>query len=252
MLGHRLRVSAVSMKGVQRSTHAGQPDGSRLDVKVHQIIDHAALQVILNPVDDDLAADVDELDVRQVLLILVDGLIDLLVVADAIAEVLRGHLGVLADVVRACGLDLEDVRHNEGFIVAFGFDKEGLDAFGDATALNPLAAGLGGVGGVQDGDDAVAAGEPAQHVSHRRLGRGTTKTFALGIGRVEELSRGLRGVGAPVGPDVEGPGLDGKPGQVPHHYGRPVSACRTGTGHQGPLTHLSARSSSCREPADQP
>ena len=185
-------------------------------MQVHEVVHDTALQVALNAVDHNLAADVYELDVRQMLLVLVDGLVDLLVVPNAVAEVLGRHLGIEALVVRARGLDLKDVRHDHVFVVALGLDEDGLDVLGRAAVAYPAATSLCRVGGVEDGDDAVALTEPAEHVADGSLGRSATKPFALRVRRVEEVRRRPGLVGATIRPDIEGARFDRQPCKVPN------------------------------------
>ena len=186
-------------------------------MQVHQEVTDPALQIIPDTVQDDATTDVDEFDVGEAILRLVDGLVDLFVVANSITKVLDGHVGVQALVVGAGGLDLEDIGMDDLFIVAFGLDEHGGDALGGATIMNPPAAGFGGVGGIQDGHQALTVGEPLDQVGHGRLGRGATQTLPLRVGGVEEVRGGMGGVVASVGSDVEDPGLDREPGQIPHH-----------------------------------
>lgn len=77
----------------------GEPDRSGSDVQVHEEVDHARLQVVLDLVDDDLLADVDELHVREVFLVFVDRLVHFFVVEDAVAKVLHRGFRILAFVV---------------------------------------------------------------------------------------------------------------------------------------------------------
>lgn len=69
-------------------------------MQVHQVVDDTRLKVVLETVDDDLSTNVNELAVGEVLFVLVNGLVDGLVVANALAEVLSCDLGVLSDVIR--------------------------------------------------------------------------------------------------------------------------------------------------------
>lgn len=92
-------------------------------MQVHQIIHHSRLQVIFYPVDDDLVADINQLAVRQVLLVFIQRLVHFLVVADAVAEILRCNFWVLTDVIGRCCLHLLNVGHDQLLIVAFALDK---------------------------------------------------------------------------------------------------------------------------------
>lgn len=108
---------------VQGATYSRKPNAARLDVKIHQVVDHTALEIVLDAVDDNIGSDVGELDIGQILFFVVNRLIDLLVLGNAVQEVFGGHLGILALVVWAGGFDVDDVSHDERLIVADGLDK---------------------------------------------------------------------------------------------------------------------------------
>lgn len=78
-------------------------------MKVHEVIYDARLQIVLDPVDDDLMSDVDQLAVCEFRLIFVDGLIHLLVIANPVAEICCRDLWILALVIRRGELDLSYV-----------------------------------------------------------------------------------------------------------------------------------------------
>jgi len=109
-------------------------------VEVHQVVHHTALQVILNGVDDDLFAHVDQLDVSEIFLVLVDGLVDLFVIADPIPKIFCGLFRILTFVVGRTGLDLEDVGHDQSLIVTLGLDVDGVDIVGRAFLIYPATA----------------------------------------------------------------------------------------------------------------
>lgn len=106
-------------------------------MKIHQIVDDSTLQVVSYLVDNHLPAHVDQLHICEILLVFVNGLIHLFVVADPIPKIPGGNFGVLTLVVRRGGLDLQDVAHDDIFIVAFGFDVQGLDVVGFAALVDP-------------------------------------------------------------------------------------------------------------------
>lgn len=68
-------------------------------MQVHEIVDDARLEIILQSVDDDLMAYVDKLAVGEVCLVLVHGLVDSLVIANAVAKIEGCSLGILANVI---------------------------------------------------------------------------------------------------------------------------------------------------------
>jgi hypothetical protein len=81
-------------------TYTREPDGTWLDVEVHEVVDNARLEIVLDKIDDDVLADVDELHEGVILLVLlVQRLVDLLVVADTVAKVLGSVLWILPNVV---------------------------------------------------------------------------------------------------------------------------------------------------------
>ena len=190
-----------------------QPDGSRLDVEVHEVVNHPTLQVVLDAIDNDLLADVHDLQIGQMALVLINGLVHLLVIPDALYEVRRSTFRVLALVVGGRGLDLEDVAHDQGLVVTFRLDEERLHPLGITPLLDPASALLGGVGRVEDPND-PSVGEPIQHIRHRRFGRRPAHSFALLIRGVEEIGAGLGGVLPSVVAHVEDHRIDGEPLQV--------------------------------------
>jgi hypothetical protein len=88
-------------------------------MEIHKEVDNTALQVILDLVDDDLMSDVDQLDVGQVSFVFVNGFVHLFVVSDSVSEVLCSGFWVLPSVVRGCGLNFENIAHDDVFIIAF-------------------------------------------------------------------------------------------------------------------------------------
>lgn len=132
-------------------------------MKVHEIVHYAALQVVLDAVDDDLSTDVHDLEISEVILILVlvDGLVDLLVVADAVAEIQRGLLGVLALIIRASGLNVPNIGHDELLVVALGLDKDDFDALLFEEFEDPHATLLGAIRCIEDTNYALLVLEPS-------------------------------------------------------------------------------------------
>jgi hypothetical protein len=175
------------------SAYTRQPDRSLLDVQIHEVVDDTTLQVILDQVDDALFANIQDLQIRQVTLVLANCLVDLLVVANTVAEVLGCLLGVLALIVGGCGLDLEDIAHNQVLIIALAFDKKGLNAFGVATILDPSTALLRGVGRIQDGNDSTCL-EPGNHIRDSCLGCCAAHPLPLDIVGIKEVCSRLRSI----------------------------------------------------------
>jgi hypothetical protein len=224
-------------------------------VQVHQVIYNAGLEVVVDLVDDDLSTNIHNLDICEVLLVAlrIYGLIDLLVVADAIPKVEGRSLGIGALVVGRGGLDLEDVGHDERLVVAAGLDIQRVDALLGALVVDPASAHACRVRGVEDGNGALTASEPLQHVSESSLSRCTAHLLARWVVGVEEVGGRLWGVGAAVGANIEDLCLDGEPFEVSCHCdSTPVSVCVNVLGHGCIITHPSGRSDSCRGQAGRP
>lgn len=167
-------------------------------MQVHEVVDHPRLQVVLQSVDDDLAAHIDDLAICHVLLVLIERLIHPLIHLYPLPEVLCRLFGILTSVVRTSELHLLDVAHDQVFIVALALHEERLYALGVAAVLDPAAARLGGVGGIKNGDQVVGRLEPFQHVVDGCFSGGAAEALALLVRGVEEAGGGLRGVCAAV------------------------------------------------------
>ena len=187
-------------------------------MQVHQVVYHTALKVIANLIDDDLFSNIDQLDVRESLFVLVDGLVDLLIVADAVTEVLGCYLGILILVVGRSCLDLQNIAHDDLLIIALGLNKHGMDVVGLALLVDPLAAGFGRIGSIQHGDDSFARVEPLDHVCHGGLSGCMTETLSFFVASVEELSRWIWSVVAAVRANVEDASRNRKPCEVADDY----------------------------------
>lgn len=92
-------------------------------MKVHEVVYHTTLDVILDLVDDDVLADIDKLDIGKVGFVGVDRLVNPLVVADAVAEILSSLFGILANVVGRRCLHFENVAHDEILVVTLRLYK---------------------------------------------------------------------------------------------------------------------------------
>jgi hypothetical protein len=162
-------------------------------VEVHEVVDDAALEVVLDAVDDDLLADVHDLEegVLALVAVLIEALVDLLIVADAVAEVEGGGVRVLAGVVGAGSLHVADVGHDETLVVTTALDEDDLDALAGASVKNPLAAVFCGVCGIEDSYCALGLPEPLQHVVDSGLCGGAAFSLTLLVGVVEEVRGGL-------------------------------------------------------------
>lgn len=173
-------------------------------MQVHEVVDNATLKIVLNAVDDDLLANVHQLQVGVAILVMVgvNSLVDLFIVLDSIAKVLGRIFWILAAVVRACQLDVTNVCHDDLFIIAFAFDKQNLNAMGGARVPDPFTTLLGRIGRVQDANDAAGA-EPSKHVSNGGLGSRTAFPLTLGIAEIKKVGRWLWSVMTPIVADIE-------------------------------------------------
>ena len=183
-------------------------------MQVHEIVNYAALQIVLDLVDDDMLADVDEFDIGQVFFVVADCLVDFFVVADAIPEILGSHFGILAFVVGGCGFDFEDVAHDQSLVVTFRFDVEGFDVVCFTSLVHPPSTCFGGVGGVEYGYYSLTHFKPLDHIGHRGFSCSVTQSFAFWVTLVEEVGCGLWSVGSTIGSDIEGFGRYAKPTKV--------------------------------------
>ena len=156
------------------------------------------MQIVLDLVDDDVFADVDEFDIRQVFFVVADGLVDFFVVAYSIAEILSGDVGILAFVVGGGGFDLEDVAHDQCVVVTFRFDVERFDVVGFTSFVHPPSTCFGGIGGVEYGYYSLTHFKPLDHIRHGRFSCSMTQSFALWVTFVEEVGCGLWSVGASI------------------------------------------------------
>ena len=143
---------------------AGEPDRTRANVEIHEVVDDTRLEIVLNLVDNDLFADVDEFDVGEVLFVFVDGLIDFFVVADAVAEILSGNFRILAFVVGGGGLDFKDVAHDDFFVVALRLHVEGVYGVGVTPLSYPSPPRFCRVCCIQYRHDSLVFLEPFDHV----------------------------------------------------------------------------------------
>jgi len=177
----------------------------------------------VNPVDDDLASNVDDLAVCHVGLVLVQCLVDLLVHCDSLSEVERRLFWVLPFVVGAGRLDLANVGHDHILVLALALNEQGLDSLGIADVLDPAAATLGAVCGVENRNEVVLSLEPLQHVGDGSLGGRPAKSLAFLVVRVEEVCGRLWCVVAAVVAYVEAFCGDREPAQIPDNCEMNVS-----------------------------
>ena len=169
----------------------------------------------MDPVDDDLASNIDDLAVCHVGLVLVQCLVDLLVHCDSLSEVERRLFWVLPFVVGAGRLDLTNVGHDHILVLALALNEQRLDSLGIADVLNPATATLGAVCGVENRNEVVLSFEPLQHIGNGSFGGRPAKSLALLVVRVEEVGRRLWCISAAVVADVEAFCGDREPAQIP-------------------------------------
>ena len=173
-------------------------------MKVHQVVDNSALQVILNLVDDDLLSNIDQLHVCQVLFILIDRLVNLLIIPYPVPKVQCSRFWILACIVGRCGLDLHDICHDGLFRITLRLHIECLDAVGVAALTHPSSSSLCRICSIQYSHDSPVRLEPFEHVFHRGFRSSMPHTLAVFIGCIEEVGRGLWGVLSAVGANIEG------------------------------------------------
>lgn len=173
-------------------------------MQIHEVVDNAALEIILDAIDDDLLAHVHELEVCVFILVAVgiESLVNFLVHLDSFAEVLGCLFGILTLVVRACGLNVTDIGHDELLVVAFALHKEDLDSMSSAGLHHPLAAVLCGIGSIEDADNASSR-EPGKHVGDGSLGSLTAFPLAFCVVHIEKVRSWLRSIIAAVIADIE-------------------------------------------------
>ena len=196
-------------------TYSREPDRPGSDVQIHEIVNDATLQVVLDTIDDDLLAHVHELEISVLILvtIVVNRFVDLLIHLDAVAEILGRLLGILATVVGTGRFDVADVGHDELLVITLALYKEDLDSMVLKSVHNPFAALLCRVSGIKDADDTPRL-KPSEHVVDSSLGSLATFAFTFGIVHVEEVSSGLRSIMTTVVADVEDLSRNGQPLQV--------------------------------------
>lgn len=199
------------------NTYTRQPDGTWLDVEIHQIVDNTTLEIVLDTVDDTLLADIHKLQICQVILRLVNSLVDLLIIGDTVTEILCSLLGVHSDVVWGGCLDFQDIAHDKVLVVALGLDIHGLNTGLVTFCLDPAAARLGRVSSIEDCNDSAIL-EPDEHVRHSSLSRSTSHSLSFAITSIEEVCSGLRGVIATVVSNVEDLRVNGEPLEVALSY----------------------------------
>jgi len=182
-------------------------------MQVHEIVNNPTLQVVLNRIDDNLLAHIHNFQVCKIALILIDCLVDLLVVANTLTEILCSRLGILAFVVGGGGLDFEDIAHDQLFVVAFALNEQCLDSVFVAALLDPTAAGLRTVRCVENGDDAALL-EELQHICDGGFCGGLSHALSLQIIDIEEIGGWVGVVLSAVVAYIEDLGIDGQPFEV--------------------------------------
>jgi hypothetical protein len=110
-------------------------------MEVHEVVNDSTLEIVPNSTDDDLLANVHDLKVSQMRLLAfgINSAVHFLVIANTVAEIKSGSLGVLAAVIWASGLNIANIGHDELFIIALALNKKNLDAIFVANLQNPLA-----------------------------------------------------------------------------------------------------------------
>ena len=167
-------------------------------MQIHQVIYHSRLKIVVNPVDDHLAADIDNFAICHVGLVLIQSFVDALVHGYPLSEIDRRLLGILAFVIGAGGLYFANVGHDHILVVALALDEQRLDTLGVANILDPTTAALGAVCGVKNSNEVVLSLEPLQHVGDGCFCGGLAKPLTLLVVGVEEVCCRLWGVVATI------------------------------------------------------
>lgn len=181
-------------------------------MKIHEIVNNSTLQIILDPVDDNLLADIEHFEVCVLVLvaITINGRVNPLVHLDPISEVHGCCFWILTLVIGTGQLDVTDVCHDEFLIVTFALDEQDLNPVGSACIKDPFASVLCRIGGVEDANHATRA-KPGEHVGDGSLGSSAALALTLLVGNVKEVSSGLGGIMAPIIANIERLGRDRKP-----------------------------------------
>lgn len=180
-------------------------------MEVHEVVDDSALEVVFDLVDDDLLAHIDQLHVCQVLLVLVDGLVDLLIVPYPVPKVQRSRFWILTLIIGRRCLDFHDVCHDGLFRITLGLNIERFDAIGLAAFTHPSSSSLCRICSVEYSHNPPICLEPLEHIIHGSFRGSMPHTLAVFVGCIEEVGSGLWGVLSAVAAHIEGLGAYRKP-----------------------------------------
>lgn len=185
-------------------------------MKVHEVVDDSALKIVLDAVDDDALANVHDLQIGKVALVLIpiDCHVDLFILLDAVPKVFNSLLRIGACVIGRSGLDVENVCHDDVLVVAKRLYKECFNALLVIPVLDPASAGFGAVGGIQNGYDTLAVLEVCDHVLNGSFGGNLPDTLSFRIAKIEKLCIGMWDELATVGAHVEDFGINRQPLEV--------------------------------------
>ena len=173
-------------------------------MKVHEIIDNSALQIVFDLVDDDLLAHIDQLHVCQVPFILIDGLVNLLIVPYPVPKVQCSRFWILTLVIGRRCLHFHDICHDGLFRITLRLNIERLDAIGAAAFAHPSSSSLCRICSVQYRHNSPFGLEPLEHIFHRGFRSSMPHTLAVFVGCIEEIGCWLWGVLSAVAADIEG------------------------------------------------
>ena len=180
-------------------------------MKVHEIVDDSALEVVFDLVDDDLLAHIDQLYVCQVLLILIDGLVNLLIIPYPVPKVQCSRFWILTLIIGRRCFDFHNICHDGLFRIALRLNKERFDAIGLAALAHPSSSSLRRICSVEYSHDPPICFEPLEHVIHRSFRGSMPHALAIFVGCIEEVGSGLWGVLSAVAAHIEGLGTYRKP-----------------------------------------
>ena len=188
-------------------------------MEILDVVNESAGKIVLDLIDDDGRANIDQLDVCVILFEFINGLVGHFVVANSSAEIKSSSLRVLPSVIGRCSLDLTDVVHNKILVVANRLDKQRFNASIVAGFINPLTASFGRIGGIEDRNHTPVLFKPAKHVVHGSLGSGLPHFFALWIVRIKEFGRRLRcALFTTIATNIEDASWYPNPSEIAHCY----------------------------------
>mmetsp|Transcript_3263 Transcript_3263/g.11431 ORF Transcript_3263/g.11431 Transcript_3263/m.11431 type:complete len:481 (-) Transcript_3263:479-1921(-) len=220
-LGERRVAAKALLHVVLTLAMTDEVDRSGEDVQVAEVEHYSAWHIASDPVRNDLAADLEDLDVPKVVCValLAERLVRGFVMRNSLTKVCDNILRRSIDVVGRLKLRCQHVRLDHLRIVADDLDEDGLHdqarlLFGDALQ-DQVPAPTSAVRAVEDGNGASLRPQPRKHVVEDGKSDLLSRTSALLVVRIKELVRveGTQILAAVVA-EVEYPALVAHPVQV--------------------------------------